>query len=366
VGLTPEYVLIFGAHRLAAHEKLERATIPAIIHDFDALHVALAEIDENIERHALTRLEESLALTRRKEIYLAMHPETESVTKRGGPGRGKKTNDKLAGVSFAQDTANKTGKSRRTIERKVEIGEKLDREAAEMLKGTRAESKLSELRALAAMPADAQRATAAKLQAGKIACVQDQSATSKEPSKAEEGLAALKIVIAATKACGIFDKHKQSLQELERDLQGHADKEVATARAQESADKAEACPASRLAAGDRPALPDKPTMDRPAKVSIRGKAYDVAMKNAMWFFRQTAEAGWTNCSEEFAKTIEQELGLFDGTACEAVANSETAAPRRVAGSGACKRSPAGSTEMSPRHGSVCAKGMETEAIQGAA
>jgi len=67
----------------------------------------------------LTKLQEGQALKRRKEIYEALHPETKPVRERGGPGRGNKTNDKMSPVSFASDTAAKTGKSKRTVERAV-------------------------------------------------------------------------------------------------------------------------------------------------------------------------------------------------------------------------------------------------------
>ena len=68
------------------------------------------------------------ALTaRRKAIYEELHPETVSVTKRGGPGRGNK-NDRQAGDSFAgsdrftSETAKKTGRSERAVQRDAEGG----------------------------------------------------------------------------------------------------------------------------------------------------------------------------------------------------------------------------------------------------
>ena len=172
VGLTRDHRLVYGRHRLAAYEKLGYTSIPAIILDYETdLLFELATLDENLQRNVLTALEENLALARRKEIFEKLHPETKAVTKRGGLGRGKKTNDKMSPVSFTEDTAAKIGTTRRTIERKVEIGQKLDPQAAAMLKGTRIEDNQSELKAISELPAEEQRENAAQLKAGKITSV---------------------------------------------------------------------------------------------------------------------------------------------------------------------------------------------------
>jgi hypothetical protein len=60
-----------------------------------------------------------MSLSRRKEIYEILHPETKAGY---GPGRGHKEKKRQDGVSFTEDTASKTGQSRRTIERKASIG----------------------------------------------------------------------------------------------------------------------------------------------------------------------------------------------------------------------------------------------------
>jgi hypothetical protein len=62
------------------------------------------------------------ALAGRKAIYEELHPDTVSVTARGGPGRGKK-NDRQNGDGFTErftkDAAAKTGMSERTVQRAV-------------------------------------------------------------------------------------------------------------------------------------------------------------------------------------------------------------------------------------------------------
>jgi hypothetical protein len=48
-----------------------------------------------------------------------------------------------------------------------------------------------------------------------------------------------------------------------------------------------------------------PTESNPATLNLNGEAFDVAITGGMWFFRRTAEAGWTCCSAEFVAAIEQ-------------------------------------------------------------
>lgn len=125
ITVTKDYTLIAGHHRLKAFEALGIDLIPIRIVDCTALQAELAEIDENLIRNNGTELEQGISLARRKEIYLELHPETAKNVaggKAGGNGREKVANDTM---SFATDTSKKTGKSKRTTERKVSIGEKL-------------------------------------------------------------------------------------------------------------------------------------------------------------------------------------------------------------------------------------------------
>jgi len=218
VAVTGDNRLIFGAHRLEAAKLLGLEYIQAIVLDLGDLRTELCEIDENIERNPLTKLELSKALTRRKELYEAMNPTAKSVTKRGGPGRGKKTSDKLSSVSFARDTAAKTGKSPRTIERAVETGEKLDADAAEMLRGTPVENNQRELKAIADLPSEKQKEVAAEIKAGKMASVRAKKNGSGEPKKAEAGLKALKALADALGELGILDAHANAIRQIKAAL----------------------------------------------------------------------------------------------------------------------------------------------------
>ena len=90
ITVTKSLRLVAGGNRLAAYRFLGRPEIEAKVIDLDDLDAELAEIDENLMRNELTVLERGEQFLRRKQIYVIKHPEAEPVTKRGGPGRGKK------------------------------------------------------------------------------------------------------------------------------------------------------------------------------------------------------------------------------------------------------------------------------------
>jgi len=171
VGVTEDKRLIHGRHRLEAYISLGRTHIPAIVHKLDKLHAELAEIDENLERKSLTAVEEAKALARRKEIYEALHPETKrgAVGRRGsGKGETVSESDKL---SFSDDTAAHTGTTSRTVERAVELGNKITDAAATQLHGTKVANNKAELKKLAALDEDEQLRVAKKIGDGKAKTV---------------------------------------------------------------------------------------------------------------------------------------------------------------------------------------------------
>src|SRR5262245_49792531 len=149
VTITPDNRLIAGLNRLHACKKLGWTKIPVIIKDLDAIDRELAEIDENLIRNELTALEESLQIARRKEIYEIKHPETKKGGDKGNQHTGGKKRLKDT-ESFSQDTAKKTGKNKRTVSRKAEVGTKLKKKAAK-IKGTVIEDSQKDLLVLAKM-----------------------------------------------------------------------------------------------------------------------------------------------------------------------------------------------------------------------
>lgn len=125
------YRLIAGAHRLEAFKLLGRESIVCNVVDLTGLYSELAEIDENLVRNELHYIDSDEQIARRKDIYEELHPQTVQTNK-GGSFRGNQytqvVNDNLSltkddtnnNLAFAEDTALKTGESKRNIERAVQ------------------------------------------------------------------------------------------------------------------------------------------------------------------------------------------------------------------------------------------------------
>lgn len=128
------YEVIAGMHRVKAFRRLERETIPAVVLDVDDLHAELMLIDENLCRNDLSAAERAAAQSRRKAIYIQLHPETAH----GAAGRGR-PKDRVADSAtlsedhpeaeaakrYTQDAAEKSGHSERTVRQDVQRGEAL-------------------------------------------------------------------------------------------------------------------------------------------------------------------------------------------------------------------------------------------------
>lgn len=183
IGVNESNRLIHGRHRMEACKSLGWKVIPAVVHKLDDIHAEMAEIDENILRNQLTALEESKAVARRKELYEAIHPETKPVAERGGPGRGNKTMAIMATVSFADDTAAKTGRGSRTIRRDAEIGEKITESAAVQIQGTKVANNKTQLKQLADLPEKEQEKAAKLIGSGKAKTVEDAIEAGKKKSR---------------------------------------------------------------------------------------------------------------------------------------------------------------------------------------
>lgn len=126
--------LISGAHRLEACRRLGWEEVDVNMVSLEGLQAELAEIDENLIRNNdLHFLRVSEQLARRKEIYEALRPETKA-TRDGGAYRGNQHEvSEIISPTFTEDTANKLGVSRRTVEQSVQMAENLTPEAKEAI-----------------------------------------------------------------------------------------------------------------------------------------------------------------------------------------------------------------------------------------
>lgn len=170
ITVTPGNILIAGWHRLEAARSLGWTKIEAQVRTYDELHAELAEIDENLIRAELHYTQRGEALSRAKEIYEALHPEAKPVQERGGPGRGK-TSETVSSVSFAGDTEQRTGTSKRTVQQEVQIAHAFDPAERSILKD-RDIPKRDALR-LARQEAELRKAAVAKLAAGEASSAGD-------------------------------------------------------------------------------------------------------------------------------------------------------------------------------------------------
>lgn len=110
------YKVIAGNHRVCAARELGWAWIPAFVHDGDELQAELAEIDENLLRAELSPAQRAAAVSRRKEIWEAIHPETARNPRSSG-GRGN--------IGFPEDTERSTGESKRRTQEHLSRAEAL-------------------------------------------------------------------------------------------------------------------------------------------------------------------------------------------------------------------------------------------------
>ena len=133
ITVTQDNTLIAGLHRLEAVKLLGWTEIECTVSDADGLQAELAEIDENFVRAGLSHRELGDLLLRRKELYEAIHPETRQGQRNGQTA--KNANSSLLETkSFAQDTADKLGVSKRTVEQLVQTARDLTPEAKKTIR----------------------------------------------------------------------------------------------------------------------------------------------------------------------------------------------------------------------------------------
>ena len=162
ITVTQDNTLIAGLHRLEAAKLLGWMEIECTVSNADGLQAELAEIDENFVRAGLSHRELGDLLLRRKELYEAIHPET-----RQGQRNGKTVkNDKMTGLQakpFSEDTADKLGISKRTVERLVQTAANLTPEAKKIIRDADDKITRSDALKISRLPPDQQEEAAAVL-----------------------------------------------------------------------------------------------------------------------------------------------------------------------------------------------------------
>lgn len=157
----PGYGLIAGLHRLVAAKRLGLEEVPAHVVTLTELERQIAECDENLCGPKLTTSERALFTRRRKEAYEALHPETRQGVAGGKARQGSAT----AKLSFAADTAKRTGQSERSVQRDAARAEELGDDLLQRTKGTSLDNGAA-LDALADLPKPERQAVVARAAAG--------------------------------------------------------------------------------------------------------------------------------------------------------------------------------------------------------
>ncbi len=162
ITVTQDNTLIAGLHRLEAVKLLGWTEIECTISDADGLQAELAEIDENFVRAGLSHRELGDLLLRRKELYEAIHPETRQGMRNGQTAKNENFS-LLDTKSFSQDTAEKLGVSKRTVEQLVQTAANLTPEAKKIIRDSDAKITKGAALKISRLPPDQQEEAAAVL-----------------------------------------------------------------------------------------------------------------------------------------------------------------------------------------------------------
>lgn len=214
------FLLVAGAHRLAAVKGLAAPMIEVVVVKASDLRAQLREIDENLIRHELKALDRAGFLARRKEVWEALYPET-AKGKAGATKRWFGANDKM---SFAYQAAEKAGLTPRTIQRDIGIWRNLTPETLARIRGTWLADHQAQLKALSALGGEIQaRVLDALLRsenpASNVAAALAEATGQRKPERDEAEETAARLIRiwthAPAKARKVFIDHLRSTGALE-------------------------------------------------------------------------------------------------------------------------------------------------------
>ncbi len=155
------YTLVAGLHRLEACRKLGWTEIDVILVDrLDDYERILWEIDENLMRAELSEGERAEHLLRRKQIFEAKRQQLRLSEDDGEKPQYEK--------GFASETAERTGLTKRHINRSIRRAELVAPDVRDAIRGDPSFRKGVELDALADMSHEDQRRAVAMVSEGKV------------------------------------------------------------------------------------------------------------------------------------------------------------------------------------------------------
>ena len=196
IAIDRQNVLIAGLHRIEAVKLLGWTEISCVVCDLRGLEAELARIDENIVRVALTHLELSEAIGRRKEIYENLHPETRAGLAQAAGMNRARDNNVVATVAttseldstetveaeappkpFYKDAAEKLNISPRKVRTLAHIAKNISQDVKNLIEGSGVNITQKNLTKLARLPPEQQMRAAEMLIAGQIQSVDEYLST---------------------------------------------------------------------------------------------------------------------------------------------------------------------------------------------
>lgn len=162
--------LIAGLHRMEACKRLGWEEIEATPTPLSEDEAILWEIDENLCRADLTELERGEHLAKRKDLYESLHPET----RRSGNIGPQRQFVATETASFSEDTAERIGIDKRTVQRAIRRVAKIDEKVRDRIRDNpEIADSGSELDALAQMEPQQQRKAVALVESGQAHGIRD-------------------------------------------------------------------------------------------------------------------------------------------------------------------------------------------------
>lgn len=140
--ISPDNVILAGARRYQAMMNLGFTETPVMVVDKNELERELVSIDENLVRKDLSKIEVESHLRRAKEIYQALNPVEEIVTKteaEAADAPAKEDKEVFPAQNFLEMVSEKTGLSPKQIHEAIQRDEK----ASPVVKEARKNGELS-------------------------------------------------------------------------------------------------------------------------------------------------------------------------------------------------------------------------------